>query len=284
METQILKERVALVTGGTTGLGFGAAKRLIEEGAFVYITGRRQSVLDLAAGKLGASACAIQADVTSKSDMLRVAETIRTAHGHLDIVFANAGGGHATPIDKLTEEQIDSELSINIKGVVLTVQSVLGILCDGASVILNASITADMGLPGFAVYAATKAAVRSLARSWTTDLKARRIRVNSISPGVVPTEGYSTEQKMSDEEIAQEVEACVPTIERTRKRFASIRLAALEERPRPGRKRRLDERGEARLIAEACSPAPGGREHWTLQLLADRVVELQLAETCSGEM
>jgi NAD(P)-dependent dehydrogenase (short-subunit alcohol dehydrogenase family) len=138
--------------------------------------------------------------------MLRVAEVIKAEHGQLDIVFANAGGGHATPLEELTEEQIDSELSINVKGVVLTVQSVLGILKDGASIVLNASITADMGLPGFAVYAATKAAVRSLARSWTTDLKGRKIRVNSISPGVVPTEGYSQEQKMTEKEISDYVE------------------------------------------------------------------------------
>jgi len=206
MENQILKGRVALVTGGTTGLGFGAAKRLIEEGALVYITGRRQSVLDEAARKLGPSAAGIQEDAASKSDMLQVAETIKAAHGQLDILFANAGGGHATPLEELTEQQIDSELSINVKGVVLTVQSLLGVLRDGASIVLNASITADMGLPGFAVYAATKAAVRSLARSWTTDLKARDIRVNSISPGVVPTEGYGHEQKLTEQQITDYVE------------------------------------------------------------------------------
>jgi NAD(P)-dependent dehydrogenase (short-subunit alcohol dehydrogenase family) len=206
MESQVLKGRVALVTGGTTGLGYGAAKRLIEQGAFVYITGRRPGPLEVAASRLGASARSIQADAASKSDMLRVAETIRAGHGHLDILFANAGGGHATPLEQLTEEQIDSELSINVKGVILTMQSLLPVLRHGASVVLNASITADMGLPGFAVYAATKAAVRSLARSWTTDLKARNIRVNTISPGVVPTEGYSHEQNMTDEDIASYVE------------------------------------------------------------------------------
>jgi NAD(P)-dependent dehydrogenase (short-subunit alcohol dehydrogenase family) len=201
METHVLKGRVALVTGGTTGIGFGSAKRLIEAGAIVYITGRRQQVLDEAVAKLGPSAHGIQADASSKRDAQRVADTIQAAHGQLDILFANAGGGHATPLPDLTEEQIDSELSINVKGVVLTVQSLLGVLRDGASVILNASITADMGLPGFAVYAATKAAVRSLARSWTTDLKDRKIRVNTISPGVVPTEGYSYEQKMTQQQV-----------------------------------------------------------------------------------
>lgn len=202
MTTQFLEGRIALVTGGTTGLGFGAAKRLIEHGATVYITGRRQNVLDEAVNKLGTSARAIRADVSSKEDMLRAAATIKAEQGHLDILFANAGGGHATPLEELTEDQIDSELSINIKGVVLTMQSMLDVLRDGSSVVLNASITADMGLPGFAVYAATKAAVRSLSRSWTTDLKGRNIRVNTISPGVVPTEGYSSEQNMSDNDIA----------------------------------------------------------------------------------
>lgn len=201
MEAQSLKGRVALVTGGSTGLGFGAAKKLIEEGATVYITGRRQAELDRAVSDLGASATAIQADASSKPDMLRVAETIKTAHGQLDILFANAGGGYATPLEELTEEQIDRELSVNVKGVILTVQSLLPVLRDGASIVLNASITADMGLPGFAVYASTKAAVRSLARSWTTDLKHRKIRVNTISPGVVPTEGYSHVQKLSEDDI-----------------------------------------------------------------------------------
>ena len=202
MKTQSLEGRIALVTGGTTGLGLGAAKRLIEHGATVYITGRRQNVLDEAVNKLGTSARAIRADVSSQEDMLRAAAIIKAEQGHLDILFANAGGGHATPLKELTEDQIDSELNINIKGVVLTMQSMLDVLRDGSSVVLNASITADMGLPGFAVYAATKAAVRSLSRSWTTDLKGRNIRVNTISPGVVPTEGYSNEQNMSDNDIA----------------------------------------------------------------------------------
>lgn len=206
MNAQTLNGRVALVTGGTTGIGFGSAKRLLEHGATVYITGRRQEVLEAAVARLGSGAHGLQADVSNKSDMQRVADTIKATHGTLDILFANAGGGHATPLEQLTEEQIDSELSINIKGVVLTMQTMLGVLRNGASVVLNASITADMGLPGFAVYAATKAAVRSLARSWTTDLKHRDIRVNTISPGVVPTEGYGKEQKMTEQQVADYVE------------------------------------------------------------------------------
>jgi NAD(P)-dependent dehydrogenase (short-subunit alcohol dehydrogenase family) len=206
MTEQTLNGRVALITGGTTGIGFGSAKRLLEHGATVYITGRRKEVLDAAVAKLGERAYGIQADASVKADMQRVAETIKAAHGPLDILFANAGGGHATPLPELTEQQIDSELSINIKGVILTMQSMLGVLRNGASVVLNASITADMGLKGFGVYAATKAAVRSLARSWTTDLRDRGIRVNTISPGVVPTEGYGKEQKMTDQQVRDYVE------------------------------------------------------------------------------
>jgi NAD(P)-dependent dehydrogenase (short-subunit alcohol dehydrogenase family) len=206
MNAQTLNGRVALVTGGTTGIGFGSAKRFLEHGATVYITGRRQEVLEAAVARLGSGARGLQADVSNKADMQRVADTIKATHGTLDILFANAGGGHATPLEQLTEEQIDSELSINIKGVVLTMQTMLGVLRNGASVVLNASITADMGLSGFAVYAATKAAVRSLARSWTTDLKHRDIRVNTISPGVVPTEGYGKEQKMTEQQVADYVE------------------------------------------------------------------------------
>jgi NAD(P)-dependent dehydrogenase (short-subunit alcohol dehydrogenase family) len=145
METQVLKGRVALVTGGTTGIGFGAAECLIREDAIVYITGRRQDVLDNAVTKLGESARGIVADASKKADMLKVAEAIKNEQGKLDILFANAGGGHATPLAELTEEQIDSELMINVKGVVLTVQALTPILTDGASLVLNASITAEMG-------------------------------------------------------------------------------------------------------------------------------------------
>ncbi len=155
----------------------------------------------------------IAVDVTKKDDLERLAETIQKEHGGLDIIFANAGGGKPIAFEELTGEDIDHLLGVNIKGVIFTVQTMLPILQDGASVILNASITADMGLPGFAVYAATKAAVRSLARSWTTDLKHRGIRVNAISPGVVPTEGYRTEQKMTEEQVsayAQRVTSEIP--------------------------------------------------------------------------
>jgi NAD(P)-dependent dehydrogenase (short-subunit alcohol dehydrogenase family) len=206
MKSQALKGKVALVTGGNSGIGFGAAKCLVEAGAFVYITGRKKPQLDNALAQLGENASAIQADVTSKAAMEQVAATIKAEKGTLDIVFANAGGGNPIPLEEVTEEYFDKTFNVNVKGVVFTVQSVLPILNDGSSIILNASITADMGLAGFGIYAATKAAVRSLARSWTTDLKDRKIRVNAVSPGVVPTEGYRTEQGMTEQQVANYVD------------------------------------------------------------------------------
>lgn len=206
METQVLKGKVALVTGGNSGIGFGAAKSLIEAGAFVYITSRRQQQLDEALAKLGQNARAIQADVTDKKAMGNVAAIIKTEKGALDVVFANAGGGNPIPLEEVTEDYLDKTYNVNVKGVVFTVQSMLPILKDGSSIILNASITAYMGLKGFGIYAATKAAVRSFARSWTTDLKDRRIRVNALSPGVVPTEGYRTEQGMSEQQVQDYVD------------------------------------------------------------------------------
>ena len=206
MESQILKGKVALVTGGNSGIGFGAAKSLVEAGAFVYITGRKQEQLDSALLKLGNNARAIRADVTSKQAMEDVAATIKAEKGALDVIFANAGGGNPIPLEEVTEEYFDKTFNVNVKGVVFTVQSMLPILKDGSSIILNASITAYMGLPGFGMYAATKAAVRSFARSWTTDLRARKIRVNAISPGVVPTEGYRTEQGMTEEQVQDYVD------------------------------------------------------------------------------
>ena len=221
MDTQLLKGKVALVTGGSSGIGFGTAKRLMEEGAFVYITGRRKEVLEQAAAKLGSNVKAVQADISNKDDMLRLANIIKEDNGGLDIIFANAGGGKAIPFEEATEADYRRTFDVNVWGTYLTVQTLLPILRDGvnvwgtyltvqtllpilrdgASIILNASITAYMGLPGFGLYAATKAAIRSFARSWTTDLKSRGIRVNAVSPGVIPTEGYEVVQGMSAADV-----------------------------------------------------------------------------------
>jgi NAD(P)-dependent dehydrogenase (short-subunit alcohol dehydrogenase family) len=201
MEQQVLKGKIALVTGGNSGIGFGAARRLVEEGAFVYITGRRQDALDKAVAALGANARAIQADVTRKTDMQSVADLIRREHGRLDIVFANAGGGGFIPLEKITEEDFDRNFAVDVKGVLFTVQTALPLMGKGGSIVLNTSITAFMGLPQFSVYAAAKAAVKSFTHTWANELRDRGIRVNAVAPGVVPTEGYGKDMGWSDEYV-----------------------------------------------------------------------------------
>lgn len=201
--TKKLAGKIALITGGTTGLGLATAKRFIEEGAHVFITGRRQAELDSAVKKLGANVTGVQGDVAKPGDLDRLFSVIKKEKGHLDIVFANAGIGAFAPIGAVTEEHFDKIFDVNVKGLLFTVQKALPLLKDGSSIILNASNAQQRGTEAFGVYAATKAAVRSFARTWTAELKSRSIRVNAISPGVVPTEGYSVGLGLSDEQIQQ---------------------------------------------------------------------------------
>ena len=181
------------MTGGSSGIGLATAKRFIEEGAHVYITGRRQDALDAAAKTLGGAAhvTAVAGDVSQLADIERLMAAIKQGKGHLDIIFANAGGGNVTPFETVTEAQFDKEFSINVKGVFFTVQKALPLLKDGSSVIINSSIAGILGSAGFSAYSATKAAVRSLARTLTSELKSRGIRVNSLSPGTVKTGAWS---------------------------------------------------------------------------------------------
>jgi NAD(P)-dependent dehydrogenase (short-subunit alcohol dehydrogenase family) len=183
-----LEGKIALVTGGSSGIGLATAQSFIHEGAFVYITGRRQSELDKAVKAIGGSQLtAVRADASSLSDLDRLFEQIKREKGRLDIVFANAGGGSFAPIGSITEELYQQTFDTNVKGVLFTVQKALPLVPDGGSIILNASIAGIKGMPAFSVYSATKAAVRSFARTWTTDLKDRGIRVNVISPGPIKT-------------------------------------------------------------------------------------------------
>jgi NAD(P)-dependent dehydrogenase (short-subunit alcohol dehydrogenase family) len=183
-----LEGKIALVTGGSSGIGLATAQSFIHEGAFVYITGRRQSELDKAVKAIsGTQLKAVRADASSLSDLDRLFEQIKREKGRLDIVFANAGGGSFAPIGSITEELYQQTFDTNVKGVLFTVQKALPLVPDGGSIILNASIAGIKGMPAFSVYSATKAAVRSFARTWTTDLKDRRIRVNVISPGPIKT-------------------------------------------------------------------------------------------------
>ncbi|MEH2362217.1 SDR family NAD(P)-dependent oxidoreductase, partial [Nostoc sp.] len=182
-----LEGKIALVTGGNSGIGLATAKQFVAEGAYVYITGRRQVELDAAVEAIGKNVTAVQSDVSNLADLDRLFATIKQEQGHLDIIFANAGGGQIAPLGAITEEHFDKTFNINVKGLLFTVQKALPLLPDGASIILNASITSIKGTPAFSVYSATKAAVRSFARNWILDLRERKIRVNAISPGVVPT-------------------------------------------------------------------------------------------------
>ena len=184
-----LDGKVAVVTGGSTGIGLGIAKRFVSEGASVVITGRRPAELDAAVHEIGAGAFAVRADVSRLSDLDALFDQVKARHGHIDILVANAGGGEFAALGDITEEHFDNTFNINVKGVLFTVQKALPLLGDGSSVILTGSTTSVLGGQAFSVYSATKAAVRSFARSWILDLKGKGIRVNVLSPGPIRTPG-----------------------------------------------------------------------------------------------
>src|SRR6202049_297269 len=185
-----LEGKIALVTGGSSGIGLATAQRFAKEGAYVYITGRRQPELDEAVKTIGPRVKAVRADASSLAVLDKLFAQIKQERGRLDILFANAGGGSFAPIGSITEEQYDQTFNTNVKGLLFTVQKALPLIPDGGSIILNASIVSVKGTAAFSVYSATKAAVRSFARSWTIDLKDRKIRVNAISPGPIETPGF----------------------------------------------------------------------------------------------
>jgi NAD(P)-dependent dehydrogenase (short-subunit alcohol dehydrogenase family) len=183
-----LEGKIALVTGGNSGIGLATAKQFVSEGAYVFITGRRESELAAAVKEIGKNVTGVQGDVSNLGDLDRLFGQIKREKSKLDIVFANAGGAKFARIGEITEEHYAAIFNSNVKGVLFTVQKGLPLLPDGASIILNASIAASTApLPGWSVYNATKAVVRSFARTWTTDLKDRRIRVNAVSPGYIDT-------------------------------------------------------------------------------------------------
>ena len=197
-----LEGKVTLITGGTSGIGLATAKSFIAEGAYVFITGRRQPELDAAVNAMGENITAVQSDVSNMADLDRLFAAIKQKQGRLDVVFANAGGGEIAPLGAITEEHFDKTFNTNVKGLLFTVQKALPLMPAGAAIILNASTASAVGTPAFSVYSATKAAVRSFARNWTLDLKDRHIRVNAVSPGVVPTPGYD-HLGLSDEQIQE---------------------------------------------------------------------------------
>src|SRR5258708_23814603 len=182
--------KIAVITGGSSGIGLATAKVFVEEGARVYITGRRQAELKAAAALLGPNATPVQGDVSKPADVDRLYAQIRNEAGRVDVVFANAGIVVAAPLGSLAEEHIANQLDVNVKGVIWTVQKALPLMGSAGSIILNASIVATKGWANWSVYSATKAAVRSLARTWSSDLRGKNIRVNAISPGVILTPAH----------------------------------------------------------------------------------------------
>jgi len=185
-----LNDKIALVTGGTSGIGLATAQRFVAEGAHVFITGRRQAELDAAVKTIGRNVTGVLGDVSKLADLDKLYATIKEQKGRLDVLFANAGGGSLLPLGQITEEHFDKTFGTNVRGLLFTVQKALPLMPNGASIVLNASITSIKGNPAFSVYSATKAAVRSFARGWAVDLKDAGIRVNAVSPGVVPTPAY----------------------------------------------------------------------------------------------
>ncbi len=188
--THRLANKVAVVTGGTSGIGFATAKHFVAEGAFVFFTGRRPEALAQAEKALGANAIGVRGDVANLADLDRLYDTVSAKKGRIDVLFANAGVGKLAPLGEITEAQFDLTFGTNVRGMLFSVQKALPLMSRGSSIVLNASTASTVGTPSFSVYCASKAAVRSFARNWILDLKGRDIRVNAISPGVVPTPGY----------------------------------------------------------------------------------------------
>jgi NAD(P)-dependent dehydrogenase (short-subunit alcohol dehydrogenase family) len=189
--TNRFQNKVVVVTGGTSGIGLATAKAFSEEGASVFITGRRQETLDAAVKQIGGRVTGVRGDMADLADIDRLYDAVQQKHAQIDVVFANAGGGEFAPLGAITEEHYQRTFDTNVKGVLFTVQKALPLLRDGGAIVLTGSTTSISGTPAFSVYSATKAAVRNFARNWILDLKDRRIRVNTISPGVTETAGLN---------------------------------------------------------------------------------------------
>jgi NAD(P)-dependent dehydrogenase (short-subunit alcohol dehydrogenase family) len=184
-----LTGKIAVITGGNSGIGLATAKRFVSEGAYVFITGRRQDELDKVVATLGSAVTGVQGDISNLNDLDRLFATVQAGKGHVDVLFANAGIGNMSPLGAISEEQFDKVFDVNVKGTLFTVQKALPLMRTGGSIILTGSTTGSMGTPAFSVYSATKAAIRNFARSWALDLKGTGIRVNVLSPGPTATPG-----------------------------------------------------------------------------------------------
>jgi NAD(P)-dependent dehydrogenase (short-subunit alcohol dehydrogenase family) len=204
--------KIAVITGGSSGIGLATAKRFVNEGAYVFITGRRRTELDAAVNEIGRNVTGVQSDVSKPTDIDKLYTAVKEEKGKLDILFANAGTGEFAPLGQITEDHFDKQFNVNVRGLLFTVQKALPLLQSGGSIVLNASIVSTTGNPALSVYSATKAAVRSFARTWSVDLKERKIRVNAISPGIVPTPGYTNSLGMTLEQVDQYVQSSIGNI------------------------------------------------------------------------
>jgi NAD(P)-dependent dehydrogenase (short-subunit alcohol dehydrogenase family) len=207
-QTELIPKRldgkIAVITGGNSGIGLATAHMFVQEGAYVFITGRHQSELDKAVKQIAKNITGVQGDVSNLADLDRLYETVKQQKGRIDILFANAGVADVAPLGSITESHFDKIFSINLKGLLFTVQKALPLFQDGGSIILTASVGGSKGFEGVSVYSATKAAVRSFARSWTVDLKQRKIRVNAVSPGMISTPMLSGQgMGLSEEQVEQ---------------------------------------------------------------------------------
>ena len=206
-----LEGKVAVITGASTGIGLATARLFAAEGAYVYITGRRQSALDVAVRKVEQNVTGVQGDVAQLADLDRLYSSVKQQHGRIDILFANAGGAELGPLGSITEADFDTRFGINVKGLLFTVQEALPLLQEGSSIILNASIAASKAIAGASVYNATKAAVRSFARTWALELKDRKIRVNAVSPGLIETPFYDN-LGLTQEQLEQLLAGLMPLV------------------------------------------------------------------------
>lgn len=207
-----LDGKIAVVTGGNSGIGLASAKRFAAEGAFVFVTGRRQTELDAAVAAIGERAAGVSSDVSDLDSLDSLFETVRHRKGHIDILFANAGGGEFLPLGQITEDHYDRTFDTNVKGTLFTVQKALPLMRSGGSIILTGSTAASTGTPAFSVYSASKAAIRSFARNWIIDLRNSGIRVNVLAPGSTSTPGWHalSDTKEANQEMIRLVEAATP--------------------------------------------------------------------------
>jgi NAD(P)-dependent dehydrogenase (short-subunit alcohol dehydrogenase family) len=202
---QKLAGKIAVITGGSSGIGLATAKRFVDEGAHVVITGRREKELKEAVNLIGKNVTAVAGDVSRLEDLDRLYAVVKEKHGHIDVLFANAGAGTIAPLAVATEAHFDQTFDVNVKGMFFTVQKALPLFKDGGSIILTSSVSNVKGLAGFTAYAASKAAVRNFARGWTMELKDRNIRVNSMSPGAIETPALATTTGLTAEQAEQAV-------------------------------------------------------------------------------